>query len=902
MNGVKCLIAVLVLSACYGVGRCQEPSASPLRGVTHQAQFQVLSWRVLGPFRWRPDFAQSDPSVTLEKSIARELTANEKGIIQAVPAKAQWQTVRGANGVISLDAKFGTIPYRGAVAASVFDSPSEKDAVLIADADDGIRVWVNGELATTKSKAEELKFHYHYAQVHLKQGPNHVVAKLVVGAAPKKEKLRWRFVVGFTTWDALREEENKLTALNEIETPLIGSDGQLRLDLRLFGEGTKVTADILDANRIPVKTLDLDGGHKRTAVLKDLPNGLYFCEVHDGVHTEALPFHKGDFTATFRQYESESKSLLSETTHAANITVLSTRFEHLVKPENRREKDHIWASKIALLFAEWHDILEAASKRRDAYVDVPGTHIRGIRSPVDGQMQHYIVHVPKSYTRSSPIPLVIVVPFFEAPLRPFLESSWPAKIDRNHEFAEFADESGMAYLMVDNRGNTYGSDFGEADMFATIEQVKHDYAIDPSRIYLFGTCSGGREALALAAKYPDQFAAVGLVSPEATFSPQTPLRPTDPMSVVWLKQKSPIFNMTNLSNVPVYDIHGDHDDHTSIGYSYTLHDAAAKAKIDFHLDVVEGAGHWRFAVDPLHVLFPWFLQHRLVTNPDRVVLTTTQMRYNRAYWAEIEGITDPLQEATLEALYRNGSVTVEAHNIRSYVLKGDLLRQKTGIVTVTTNGEESFDGPVTSDIRVQVDSGRKSALTKTQQIGGPLSDIFTGPFVVVVGTSGGADRAKANTDFANFFRYTWKQRYFVDCPMKNDSELTSADVRDFHLVLIGDAGSNALIGRLAEKLPFHAAGGKVVSTGRSWDGNGVTAQYVYPNPLNLRRYIAVLGVPPCLKCPADATQLTLKGWYDFAVWKWDGTGNATLLDIGRFDQDWTMPPASANVTATAKGQ
>ncbi len=374
------------------------------------------------------------------------------------------------------------------------------------------------------------------------------------------------------------------------------------------------------------------------------------------------------------------------------------------------------------------------------------------------------------------------------------------------------------------------------------------------------------------------------------------------MAAVWINQKTPLSNMANLVNIPVYDIHGDEDDHTRLNYSYVLRDAAKKVGVDFHLDVVQGAGQWQFPVDPMKTIFKWFAHYRVKANPDHVVFTTTQMRYHRAYWADIEGISDPSQEASLEARYRNGSVTVEAHNVRSYVLKADLLRQKTGIVTVTTNGKESFDGPLTSDIRVQVAGGSKAALTKTPQIGGPLSDVFTGPFVVVVGTSGGADRAKANADFAKFFAYTWKQRYFVDCPVKDDSDVTDDDVRNSHLVLIGDAESNALIGRMAGKLPFHSQGGKVVSAGRSWDGNGVTAQYVYPNPLNPHRYVAVLGVPPCLKCPADATQLTLKGWYDFAVWKWDGTGNATLLDIGRFDQDWMMPPATASVTATAKGR
>ena len=132
--------------------------------------------------------------------------------------------------------------------------------------------------------------------------------------------------------------------------------------------------------------------------------------------------------------------------------------------------------------------------------------------------------------------------------------------------------------------------------------------------------------------------------------------------------------------------------------------------------------------------------------------------------------------------------------------------------------------------------------------------------------------------------------------------MSDDDIRNEHLLLIGDAESNELIARMSAKLPFRIQDGKSAGCQPGVRRQGIVAQYVYPNPLNPRRYIAVLGVPPCLKCPADATQLTLKGWYDFAVWKWDGTGNAALLDIGRFDQDWMMPPKAEKVAATAKGQ
>jgi len=73
-------------------------------------------------------------------------------------------------------------------------------------------------------------------------------------------------------------------------------------------------------------------------------------------------------------------------------------------------------------------------------------------------------------------------------------------------------------------------------------------------------------------------------------------------------------------------------------------------------------------------------------------------------------------------------------------------------------------------------------------------------------------------------------------------------------------------------------------------GTNLSAQYIYPNPLNPERYVLVAGNPRCKKCLADATQFTLKGWYDYVIWKWSGDeANPALQDVGRFDQDWSKP-------------
>lgn len=159
----------------------------------------------------------------------------------------------------------------------------------LANADDGIRVLVNGELATTKSEHEELKFHYRFARVHLKQGTNRIVAKLLyLGPPEKKGKVHWRFAVARTSLEKARKETAAHTVLNGITTPLVGKDGKLGLDLTLFERERPVTEELFDRVHQPVKTLQLEAGKRQSPVLADLPDGPYYCTLRDSFPSDEL--------------------------------------------------------------------------------------------------------------------------------------------------------------------------------------------------------------------------------------------------------------------------------------------------------------------------------------------------------------------------------------------------------------------------------------------------------------------------------------------------------------------------------------------------------------------------------------------------------------------------------------
>jgi predicted esterase len=858
----------------------------------------IADWMVTGPFPWGANRTNDELLAVLDRGFfpaEPQVVKGEADLARAVrDKKTETIKVHVKNGEVALHTLFSESEYQAAFAVAQIESAADTgDAALLIESDDAVRVWLNGQPVHTSATVRRLQQFEDYTPVRLRKGLNRIVLKLVRGAKRGGNWNSWSFAAGVRSLQGAREEKAARGFLQELTTSLVGRDGRLGVDLRLFEGGRGVTVDIQDHRRALVRRLQLAGGERHAVDIGDLPTGVYYFLVPDSAAPEPFPFYKGDVALGHRELLAQAAPLLANPALQANVSAIEERFAHLLKPQHRENQNHLWQAKIAMLFAEWHSILDATRDGRDPFRDVPGTHLRGIRSRVDGSNQYYILHVPRRYQpEDGPLPLVIIMPYIFETLRPFLESIPVAEIGILGTIARIADENGLAFLWMDNRGNTYGSDFGERDMFDALAQVSRDYVIDPERLYLFGSCVGGREALTLAAKYPDRFAAVGTMSPVATFQTYPPARPTDPHGDSAYSQKSPLRRLENLVNVPIYALHGDQNTHTPLEESFALQAAARKAGVPFELDIVPGATHLRFPVEPRAVIFRWFASHRREPNPDHVVLTTSAMRYDRASWVEIERFADAGAEARIEAWYRDGEVRVVTRNVGAYRLSTTPLLEKSSSLTVRTNGATSFAGQLggRSEIRVAVtpEPPARVGLRKRPALGGPLWDAFTGPFLVVAGTAGGTERARANRALADQLVASWRERYRGAIPIKTDEEVTAADLHDNHLLLFGDIAAKGALARLPAKLPFHRRGDRLEGPGRARYDGDVSVQYVFPNPANPDRYLVVAGTPSRPQLPADAIQLTLKGWYDYAVWRWSPSGEPTLEDAGLFDSSWSQ--------------
>lgn len=156
----------------------------------------------------------------------------------------------------------------------------------------------------------------------------------------------------------------------------------------------------------------------------------------------------------------------------------------------------------------------------------------------DGEERAFLLHVPKGYDGTRPVPLVISL---------HGGGAWPALQMDLSGWNRVADEYGFLVVYPAGRGKpkrweTFepGADL-ERDVgyiAAVIDTLRAAFAIDATRIYADGLSNGGGMAFVLSCTLADRIAAIGMVAPAQTLAP------------VWCPDPRPM---------PMIVFHGDAD-------------------------------------------------------------------------------------------------------------------------------------------------------------------------------------------------------------------------------------------------------------------------------------------------------------------------------------------------------
>jgi pimeloyl-ACP methyl ester carboxylesterase len=498
---------------------------------------------------------------------------------------------------------------------------------------------------------------------------------------------------------------------------------------------------------------------------------------------------------------------------------------------------------------------------------------RAYRSRVDRSLQPYTVIVPDTYS-GAPMRLDVVLHGRNARLN---EVSFLADAEWGRAPVILPDR---IELHVYGRTNNAYRWAGEADVFEALAAVKRNYKVDENRIVLRGFSMGGAGAWHIGLHYPDLWAAIEagagfsetLRYAKAANAPEYEQRP-------WTIYDSFLY-ARNALLLPTVG-YGSIDDpqlQASTNVKEQLEREGFKiADMRAMFLVGPKIGH-RFAPESKKISEEFITRSLPRTVPDRIQFVTHTTRYNKAHWLEILGLERHYDRAEVDAKREGSNVQITTKNISMLKLAQP--------AKVQIDGQSLSSGSTFSkdNGRWQVVKGNPKDLRKRHGLQGPIDDAFLDSFLCVRPTGEPRDMSvhKLALSRLDTFRENWDKFMRGDLPVKDDREISDADIANNNLIVFGDATSNRLIAKLLPKLPFRWDAGRIQISGRTFASENQLLVAIYPNPMNPARYIVLnSGHTFGAKEFRGTNALLYPRLGDWAVIRPEGAP-----EVGFFDEHW----------------
>jgi pimeloyl-ACP methyl ester carboxylesterase len=495
------------------------------------------------------------------------------------------------------------------------------------------------------------------------------------------------------------------------------------------------------------------------------------------------------------------------------------------------------------------------------------------RSPIDDTTQPFVVFVPRAYDPARRWPLIIFLHGsgeWQNAMRP-TEVGLPVR--RQMESFPFL----VAYPL--GRGSIGFGTIAEQDVLSVLAETRRAYAVDDDRIYLTGLSMGGMGTWSLGLAYPHLWAAIAPVCGRG-----------DPRLC------------DNALHLPAWVFHGDADRSVPVQGAREmvgrLRELAYEVRYDEYPDV--GHNSWDRAYDGT-ALFDWFLTHRRVERPDRVVFRTGTLRHAQAYWLTVLALQEYGKPGTVDAVFdrERGTLTVKSENVDALYVD----RSLTPIERFRIIGEGprfllQGKGPAA---KAHLPAALRRGLWKAPGLSGPVEDVFYDRILFVIGTRGDTTATEAN-EVAARRAANWGRTAHVSFHVVRDTEVTREEMRRSHLILFGGPATNRIAAELnVDQLPL-----RLTTDGAQLGARVVAAAspallYIYPSPRRTRgtppRYVVVCDAKDRRGMEALAARLS-GGRLNLLRTDWllldagDASAAPKLVAEGWFDGNWQMTPAA----------
>jgi pimeloyl-ACP methyl ester carboxylesterase len=538
------------------------------------------------------------------------------------------------------------------------------------------------------------------------------------------------------------------------------------------------------------------------------------------------------------------------------------------------------------------------------WTSATGLVVRGYLSKLDGSVQPYGLVVPPSYKAAENRKWRLDL-WFHGRNNNGSELSFLA--DREKNPGEFTPEDTIVLHPYGRYCNAFKF-AGEVDVFEALADMRKHYPIDENRISVRGFSMGGAATWHLAAHYAGLWAAA---SPGAGFVDtaifQKLIRQTN--APPWYEERLwHLYDITdcagNLFNCPV------------VAYSGEIDPQRQAAELMSRAMKAEG-------LDLVHVIGP-NTAHKFEPNakkevarrvdalmaqgrnplPKEVRFTTWSLRYNQMGWVTVDGLEHHWNIARVNAqIFGPDFITVTTTNVGALTLSmppGLCPLETSRRPRIMLDGQQ-VEGALVAPDRSWTSHFQKTSwgwqaclpydggpLRKRHGLQGPIDDAFMDSFIMVRPTGKAlnervgvwATNAMANAAFE------WRMQFRGEPRIKNDTDITDADIAANNLILWGDPNSNRLIGRIARDLPIHWNRTSVDYSGHRFANQEYVPVLIYPNPLNPKRYVVLNSGFTFVDAAPTSNALQVPELPDFAI---IDIAKGSIVDAGFFDENWKFP-------------
>ncbi len=524
---------------------------------------------------------------------------------------------------------------------------------------------------------------------------------------------------------------------------------------------------------------------------------------------------------------------------------------------------------------------------KPSWTNQTGLVVRGYVSKIDGSVQPYGLVIPPTFQPNLPFQYRLDI-WYRGRSETMTEINFLN--DRQKNAGQFTPPNTFV-LHPYGRYCNANKFAGEVDTFEALENIRQHYQIDENRISVRGFSMGGAATWHFAAHHAGLWAAA---APGAGFVEAPEYLNLKVNDIPWYEQK--LWRLTeaagyagNFFNLPVVAYSGEIDKQKQAadvmaremkkeGIELT-HIIGPKTEHKYHPD----------SIPEINKRIDSIVSKGRNPVPMHVKFTTYTLRYNKMFWVTVDGLEQHWEKAIVDAEIKDATtVNVSTKNVSAFTLEmtsGLCPLNSASKPTVIIDGQKIESETVNSDRswitqfrktkanwsivpfnqgiagsylgepeRIQLPTNEKLTQSsvlispwfaqnsqKRNRLQGPIDDAFMERFIFVRPTGKASSEAIAAwVDTAlNRAIQQWRAQFRGEAIVKNDDEITAEDIANSNLILWGDASSNKILVKIADKLPIKWNANNIQVGKQNYSSSQHIPILIYPNPLNPNRYIVL---------------------------------------------------------------